>query len=254
MVWRRPKRTPRRPKRPLRGPRRTKNRPIPLGKRTFLAYPWSGSYQRPRRLDEPPISPQDGPRGPPEGFKTAQEAPGLAQRAPRLPKRGPRGPKKAPKRNPRGPWEAPKKANGGPQEGRRWLQKAPRGPKLPKTTQGGPRTAQEGSKTDQKSPRKAQTAFSYDVHQADPNPGSATKFPEIRCEPGIRCTSQEDRGSTFEDRGSKVKDPERKAGDPNSKFEDKGFPTVFRSFGTSGVLAATWQCPPRESGPNTPQQ
>ena len=64
----------------------------------------------------------------------------------------------------------------------------------------------------------------------------------------------EDRGSTFEDPGSKFKDREGKVRDPGLKFKEQGFPTAFRSFGASSVLAATCQGPPRDSGQNATQE
>ena len=98
---------------------------IPCGKRTFLAYSFSVSSQRPRRPKNPPRSPQEGPRNPKEAPRQLERPPRQRQRPPRQPegvrgqaqerpKRGisgpplwndPRGGRKAPK-DPRGPWEA----------------------------------------------------------------------------------------------------------------------------------------------------
>ena len=105
-------------------------------------------------MDEPPISPQDGPRGPPEGLKTAQEGPKTGPESPKTAQKGPKRPQK-------GSQEKPKRAMGGPQDGR-W--RPPRGPKMasegpqralapqndPRRPRDGPRGLQDGPKQPEK--------------------------------------------------------------------------------------------------------
>eukprot|EP00959_Pyramimonas_sp_CCMP1952_P249297 5211176-Pyramimonas_sp.AAC.1 len=53
-----------------------------------------------------------------------------------------------------------------------------RGPQLPKTSPDPPGAAREGPRTDPQKPQNAQTAFSCEVHRADP----AILVPRLRLE------------------------------------------------------------------------
>ena len=72
---RRSKRFQKRPKRAPSAHKRGKNRQIPLGKRTFPAYPPCVLLSGPGHAKRPPKSPQDDPSGPQEAPKTAPEGP-----------------------------------------------------------------------------------------------------------------------------------------------------------------------------------